>query len=141
MEQAKRMLQGKILKLKAKINLSKGKTDQAIKRKGKKNLTEREILRRNLKSPKGKSILRDLKEQYSKMVSSPMEYLLKERLKNLEHNNKLKFLLLKELKYYRLKKFTPEPVKIMETPPLLLAKLDATPGFRQNKVQQAGGMV
>lgn len=114
--EAKRMVQGKILRLKAKINLSKGKTDQAIRRKGKKNLTERELLRRYLKSPKGKSFLHDLKEQYSKMVGDPVEYILKERLKSLEHNNKLKFSLLKELKYYKLKKFTLEPVKIMEVP-------------------------
>lgn len=113
-EQAKRMLQGKIFKLKAKINLSKGKTDQAIKRKGKKKLIERELLRRHLKSPKGKFFLHDLKEQYSKMVSDPVEYILNERLKNLEHNKKLKFLLLKEIKYYKLINFSPEPVKNIE---------------------------
>jgi len=103
------MVQGKILRLKAKINLSKGKTDQAISRKGKKNLTERELLRRYLKSPRGKSFLHDLKEQYSKMVADPVEYILKERLKSLEQNNKLKFFLLKELKYYKLKDFTLDP--------------------------------
>jgi len=110
------MLQGKILKLKAEINLAKGKTDQAIKRKGKKNLTERELLRRQLKTPEGKLILQGLKEQYSQMIGRPMEYILKERLKSLEHNKKLKFALLKELKYYKLKEFTPEPVKTLDTP-------------------------
>jgi len=98
------------------INLSKGKTDQAIRRKGKKNLTERELLRRHLKSPKGKAFLQDLKAQYSKMVSDPLEYVLEDRKKGLEDNNKLKFFLLKELKYFKLQNFNPEPVKKMETP-------------------------
>jgi len=122
------MVQGKILSLKAKINLSFGKTDQAIRRKGKKNLTERELLRRYLKSPRGKSFLHDLKEQYSKMVADPAGYILKERLKNLEHNNKLKFSLLKELKYYKLKDFTLDPASRFGLSPDLFSKTVSASG-------------
>jgi RNA-directed DNA polymerase len=102
--------------LKNMINLSKGKTDQAIRRKGIRNLNDRERKRRELKSTEGKKKVSYMKEILKKIIKEPINYINNEIDNIIEENKKLKFDLLGELKYHKMKNFIPDPIKSVEIP-------------------------
>lgn len=94
-----------IKKLKSDLSQAKGKTDQAIRRKGIENLNRSELRRRFLKSKPGKEMLLTIRNKYKKIIKDPVEFLRETRDKNLTHNLNLKIRLLEGIKPLRLKKY------------------------------------
>lgn len=92
------------------ISIAKGKTDQAIARKGLEKLTEREEKRRFLKSPKGTIEVIKQRKILKEIELNPIEYLEKRRKSAIDHNNRVRHLCLKELKNYRLLKYKSDDV-------------------------------
>jgi retron-type reverse transcriptase len=92
------------------ISIAKGKTDQAIARKGIGKLTEREKKRRYLKSTKGSSEVIKQRKILKEIEQDPMQYLVKIRKSTIKHNNRIKHSCLQELKNYRLWKYKSDDV-------------------------------
>jgi hypothetical protein len=81
---------GLIKRLKYEINLSKGKSDQAVRRKHLNNLSSREKHRRYLKTCKGKSYIKDCKKQYRLIHSDPVKYAFDLEFNAISHNFRVK---------------------------------------------------
>lgn len=99
-----------------KLGLAKGKTDQAIKRKGYKRLHQREILRRSLKTSEGHEITKLLRARYKSIMKNPIKYNNDLSEKIYEHNKNLKLELLKSLKLTKLNNYQPDPLRTVEIP-------------------------
>jgi len=98
-------------KLKRDIAISKGKTDQAINRKGGiDKLTKREKYRNYLKSLEGKDFIRKSKALLKEINNNPVDYVNQLREAAIQHNLTLKFNLLNSLKTLRLKRFSPDDI-------------------------------
>ena len=97
-------------KLKYDISLSEGYTNQAIQRKGLKQLNNREKYRRYLKTKEGKLHVKKSKELYYQILKDPVNYLNNLRSEALENNLQLKFKLLKTLKWLRIKNYSSDPI-------------------------------
>lgn len=104
-EEAIKSLEQIIRNVKFIISTAKGKTDQAIARKGLAKLTEHEKQRRYLKTSKGRIEVREQRLILKDIKKDPLKYLEDLRKETIKHNNKLKFACLKELKNYRLHKY------------------------------------
>ena len=94
-----------ITKLKSDLSLAKGKTDQAIRRKGLRNLNQFEQRRRLLKSKLGKKELLTIRNKINTIRKDPVEFIRVTRDKILAHNHNLKIRLLEGIKPLRLKKY------------------------------------
>lgn len=99
-----------IKKLKYDISLSEGATNQAIQRKGIKNLNSREMYRRYLKSKEGKIYIKKCKHLYQHIKNNPITHASNLRSEALENNFKLKFKLLESLKPFKIKKYSADPI-------------------------------
>ena len=107
---ATNILSLEVEKLKQIISLAKGKTNQSIQRKGIKNLTERENLRRFYKK-KGRLDIKKKKKRLKELVKNPILEAEEIRQRSLEYNNKLKLELLNNLKYNKLLNFKADPIR------------------------------
>lgn len=127
--------------LKDKLSLAKGKTDQAIRRKGLKGLNPRELERRHLKSKN----MRDLRTAYAKefnhLLNNPITA-LKEIIEECNSNNlAIKLNWVKETKdrinVNNLSKFASDPILILSAASLPNSKLRALgiPTIRDRGIQ------
>lgn len=119
-KQALLSLQGEIKKMKADLSIYKGKTDQAIKRKGIEKLNSREKRRRWLKSGNSDAIdhIRTIKQKYTS-YSNPLYSLRTAREQRndiINHNTSLKLELLNNMKFFKLKHFTADAIRIVNIP-------------------------
>jgi retron-type reverse transcriptase len=104
-EKAKEYLATKYKYLNKILSLSKGNTDQSIKRKGKVGLTDREKLRRYLKSYSGKKYITDIRIKIKYMKNSPVNYANELYWTAQKHNNNLKFDLCRYIRNSKLKNY------------------------------------
>lgn len=114
-QRASRILLEEAENLKQAINLAKGKTNQAIVRKGIKNLNDREKLRRFFKKEGRQDIIKK-RMKLKELLSNPIFEAEKLRKESIEHNIKLKFKLLDSLKYNKLLNFKADPIKRVYIP-------------------------
>jgi len=114
-QRASNILSPKIDKLKQIISLAKGKTNQSIERKGIKNLTERENLRRYYKK-KGRLYIINKRKRLKELLKNPILEAEKIRQRSLEYNKNLKFELLNNLKYNKLLNFKADPISRVYIP-------------------------
>jgi retron-type reverse transcriptase len=112
---ATRILSEEIANLKEIISVAKGKTNQAIQRKGIKGLSERERLRRWYKKEGRKEIIEKRKKLKS-FLNNPIKEVNNKRESSIEHNRNLKLTLLNSLKYNKLKNFEADPIKRVYIP-------------------------
>jgi retron-type reverse transcriptase len=103
-------LEPRIREMKEILSIAKGKTDQVIKRKGKQNLSRRDLLRRALKTKESKAGLSTLRKEFKKILIDPVKYLLNERKENLIHNSLLMLRLLYSLKPSKLRNYKHGPL-------------------------------
>jgi len=104
-KEAREYLANKYKNLSKILSLSKGNTDQSIKRKGLTRLNKRENLRRHLKSQTGRKYLMQIRGELRSMKASPVEYANWIYQTAHEHNNNLKFDLCKYIKNSKLKNY------------------------------------
>lgn len=100
-------------KLKYLLSTIKGKTDQAINRKGKCNLNKRELLRISLKSKTNQRVRNKIKRLQNDIINNPIKFLQGLHMRNSKHNNKLKWELRDSLK--RNKIFNYESKETLQT--------------------------
>lgn len=92
------------------LSVAKGKTDQAVYRKGSQGLQLRERWRRFLKTTQGKKIAKSASEQLRAMTLTPMR-LWNDRVDRAgKHNLSLKIALLNSLKDRKLKAYKADPI-------------------------------
>jgi len=102
--------------IKRTLGLSKGKTDQAIRKKGLGNLSQRELLRRSLKTPKGHALTKGLRLEYKNIISDLIWYVNNQHDQIKKHNQLLKMELLNSLKITKLKNYKPNLIRTVEIP-------------------------
>nr|WAK85005.1 hypothetical protein and HNH endonuclease [Amicula sp. isolate GU52X-4 cfCalB7] len=113
---ALKYLNNLIKKLKYDISLSKGYTNQAIQRKGFDELNSREKYRRYLKSKNGKLHIKKCKELYRSILKDSINYINNLKSEALANNLRLKFQLIKSLKWLKLKNYTSDPILRVHIP-------------------------
>jgi retron-type reverse transcriptase len=109
-QRANRILSEEIANLKQKISLAKGKTNQAIQRKGINKLNEREKLRRWLKK-EGRLTIIYMKKRFKELTNHPIFEANMKRKIAINHNLNLKFELLAKMKYNKIKNFIADPIR------------------------------
>ena len=92
------------------LSIAKGKTDQAIHRKGLTGLQSRERWRRFLKTTRGKEIVHKVAKQLDTMIQSPMLSWNDQISRSSKHNLDLKFTLLKALKDRKILAYKADPI-------------------------------
>ena len=113
---AVKRLEKNVIYLKKEINLSKGKTDQSIRRKGLSKLNEREVQKIIYKTPKGKILIKNMNTELKMIKQDPLNYYNKQIENNRNKNITLKFELLKSLQFDKLMKYKADPIKSIEIP-------------------------
>jgi len=114
-ERALKILSEEIDKLKQNVSLAKGKTNQAIQRKGLINLNSREKLRREFK--RKKRILNiENRNRLKNLMNDPIKHANDNRTLSIEYNRTLKWKLLAELKYNKLINYVVDPIKRVNIP-------------------------
>jgi len=103
-------IRNKLVFLKRNINILKGKSDQAIQRKGIQNLSYFEFKKGFLKTKVNNEKFTDFKMQYKQIIEKPIQYFNDQGIKNEKYNIKLKMNLLNELKPLRLKRYKSEDI-------------------------------
>jgi retron-type reverse transcriptase len=108
--------QQRLQEIKGILGLAKGKTDQAIRRKGLSNLSQRERRKRSLKTPKGRILRKKLRIELKEILTNPIYYVNAKHNEIANHNLTLKIDLLRSLKLTYLKNYKPKPIRTVEIP-------------------------
>jgi retron-type reverse transcriptase len=97
-EEAREYLSKRYKKINEIISNQKGRTDQAIQRKGINKLNFSERLRRHLQTPNGRLYVEKIRMEMKSMKENPVQFIKKEYLEAKVHNNELKFKLCNYIK-------------------------------------------
>lgn len=107
---AEDFLSPRLKSLKNILSIAKGKTDQAINRKGIPQLTKTEQLKRTLKLPVNRENLTNIRRTLQNMVDNPAFVVSKERDEALNFNVTLKLTLLNSLKRNKIRNYSSDPL-------------------------------
>jgi retron-type reverse transcriptase len=110
-EEAREYLSKRYKKLSEIISNQKGRTDQAIQRKGLNKLNSSERLRRHLQTPIGRLYVEKIRMDMKTMKESPVQFIKKEYLEAKNQNNELKFKLCNYIKNNSLLNYKPKDVQ------------------------------
>lgn len=111
-DQALKLLEREIHKIKTIIDLQRDRTDQAKRRKLSRNieLTEREQYKIWLNSKEGNIYVDVLKRKLIEIKAGPKNYWDRLQQKAIDHNKRLRWELLNELKYFKLINYNADPI-------------------------------
>lgn len=110
-----KILNDEIVRLKREISLAKGKTNQVIQRKGLSKLNEREKLRRWYKK-EGRKVIIENRIKLKTLTDNPIKVANNIRECSINYNRNLKFKLLDNLKYNKLKNYRADAIKRVYIP-------------------------
>lgn len=109
-DEAREYLSDRYNKLSEIISSQKGRTDQAIQRKGLNKLNFSERLRRHLQTPEGRLYVDKIRAELKAMKENPVLFITNEYQEAKAHNNKLKFALCNYIKNNSLLNYKPKDV-------------------------------